>query len=366
MRVEENERYFIEFDDTRTITYMYDKVNNIKGNFDFRGCVSDSQNIEIYSNEVTITNCVNVIVGENNVGFLDGSNYITIGNNNNISITKCSAVSIGNDNIRIELDKMNSSTIGDRNNYIVGSGKYNIIGSDNRNVTINGDNNTIQNDNNSITTISNNRFDRSSYVELTDTCIFNEITDSSLVTLNNATSNNIKTSKQININSTNNNTLYTKDLEVTNKNSFQKYHNDKGNRIVTDLTMNRNTLADSQAIQLDTKDNNNPQVKLSKHNYYIDTNKVWALKEDGNVHEYTVQIFDNPKSDYTTVSGNGTYQYDDTVRLHANVYNKNKMFSHWMLCDSEGKELEVLSKENPYYFQIKDNMYIYAIIKDNK
>jgi hypothetical protein len=363
MRIEENEQYFVETDD-RTITYMYDKINNIKGNFDFRGRVTDSKNIVIYSKGITITNCNDIIVGENNVGNLYGSDYITIGNDNEVSITKCSSVSIGNNNIQLELNELKNSSIGDRNNKIVGKGSYNIVGSDNQNVTINGDNNTVHNDNNSITTISNNRFDRSSYVELSNDCLFNEVTNSSLVTLNNATSNSIDTSKQININSTNNNNLFTKDLEVTNKNPFQKYYDNKGNRIVQDLTLNRNTLADSQAIQLDTKDNTNPQVKISKHNYYIDTNKLWALKEEGNVTQYTLEILPNPKSDYTTVSGNGTYQYNDTVRLYANVYNQSKMFSHWVLCDSEGKELEVLSNENPYYFQIKDNMYIYAQIKD--
>lgn len=366
MRIEETEQYFIEYDDNNTVVYKFDKINQIECDFNFTETqFKDCSNIICNSPNVVLSNCNNVVVGEENVGNLYDCEYITIGNNNsNFTLTNCNSLSIGNNNINLELSGLSNSSIGDRNNKIVGSGRYNIIGSDNQNITINGNNNTIENQNNTITTVDNNIFDNSSYVALSNDCIFNEIKGSSLISLNNATSNKITASKQININSTNNNNLFTKDLEVTNKNPFQKYHNDKGNRIVQDLTVNRNILADSQAIQLDTKDNTNPQVKISKHNYYIDTKKLWALKEEGNVEQYTVEIFPNAKSDYTTVSGNGNYQYDDTVRLYANVYNKSKVFSNWILCDSEGKELETLSTQNPYYFQIKDNMYIYAKIKD--
>lgn len=367
MKIEENEQYFIEIDDKNTVTYKTDKLRKIECNFDFKETqFKDCSNIICNSPNVILSNCNNVVIGEENVGNLYDCEYITIGNGNtDLELIRCNAVSIGYNNSDINLTNLNSSSIGDRNIKIVGSGSYNIVGSDNQNITINGSNNTIQNQNNTITTVDNNMFDNSSYVALSNDCLFNEITNSSLVTLKEATSNTITASKQININSTNNNNLFTKDLEVTNKNPFQKYYNNKGNRIVQDLTINRNTLADSQAIQLDTKENTNPQVKISKHNYYIDTNKLWALKEEGNITQYTVEIFPNPKSDYTTVSGYGTYQYNDTVRLYANVYNKSKMFSHWILCDSEGKELEILSTENPYYFQIKDNMYIYTQIKDN-
>lgn len=367
MRIEETEQYFVEYDDNNTVIYKYDKLNQIECNFDFVGTqFKDCRNVVCKSSGISLSNCQNVVIGENNVGNIYNSTYITIGDNNsNLTIQNCTSLSVGNDNTDLDCNKLNNSSIGSRNSYLTCKGQYNIIGSDNRNVRLNGNNNYIQNDNNTVTTVDNNIIDSSMYVELSENCLFNEIKGSSLVTLTNSTSNKINTSKQININSTNNNNLFTKDLEITNKNPFQKYYNDKGNRIVVDTTLNRNNIADSQAIQLDTKDNLNPQVKISKHNYYIDSNKLWALKEEGDVTQYTVEIFPNPKSDYTTVSGNGTYEYNDTVRLYANVYNQSKMFSHWILCDSEGKELETLSNENPYYFEIKDNMYIYARIKDN-
>lgn len=367
MRIEENEQYYMEYDDSEVIVYKYDKINKIECNYDFQAIqFKECTDIVCYSPDITLSNCNNVVIGSNNNGEISDSSYITIGDNNSsINIDKSTSVNISNNNNGIVMTKFINSSVGCRNILLNLQGKYNIVGSDNINVKINGNNNMIHNSNNSVTTTTDNIIDTSSYVELGDDCLFNEIKGSSLITLSKATSNKIDTSKQININSTNNNNLFTKDLEITNKNPFQKYVTSDGNRIVQDLTINRNNLADSQAIQLDSKDNTNPQVKISKHNYYIDSNKLWALKEEGDVTQYKVEIFPNPKSDYTTVSGNGTYQYNDTVRLYANTYNKSKVFSHWILCDSEGKELETLSTENPYYFQIQSDMYIYAKIKDN-
>ena len=69
MRIEENEQYYIEYDDSEVIVYKYDKINKIECNYDFQDIqFKECTDIVCYSPDIILSNCNNVVIGSNNNG----------------------------------------------------------------------------------------------------------------------------------------------------------------------------------------------------------------------------------------------------------------------------------------------------------
>lgn len=356
------------------IYYMYDPRTNITTTFDYinYGNFSDVSNIsyDTYTNgqyhlpQLKINNSSNLIIGSGNVGKIVDSSFVTIGKNNtNLNITQSIGVTIGDDNDNINCIEVNDIVINNENKNITPK-SYSIVGCRNTAVTFSGESSSVLNNCIDIEIGGMNEVDNSRYVRISGDSRFNKISNSNCITIVDGYSNDLDCSKIININKTNNNKIFTTNLELKEKNPFQKFYSVDSTRLVEDINEQLFKRADSQATTLNTKKNNIPSVEISKQEYYI-TNKVWETAETANFDKYEVEVLPNSKNDYCVVVGGGEYTYGDKVRIYANVYNDKRQFSYWEMYDENDKPINTITN-NPYIFTITDNVRIFAVIKDKE
>ena len=356
------------------IYHMYDPRNNIVCSFDFLnyGNMSDIRNvhydtfdgIQYHLPQIKIVNSHNLIIGCGNVGSITDSSYITIGKNNTkITLSQCVGITIGDDNNNIQCSEVSDVVINDGNDNIIPK-SYSVVGCNNRGIRFDGDSSTILNNCVDVQIGGLNEVDNSRYVRISGDSRFNKISNSNCITIVDGYTNELNSSKIINIDKTNNNKIFTTNLELKEKNPFQKFYSVESTRLVEDINEHLFKRSDSQATTLNTKKNNIPSVEISKQEYYI-TNKIWETAETANFEKLNVNVFPNPKSDYTIVVGGGEYTYGDRVRLYANVYNTDKEFSYWEFYDENEKPINTIT-DNPYIFTITDNINVYAQIKEKE
>lgn len=331
--------------------------------------IKESNNISIESlsidGSLEISGCNNINLGNNNTGSILSSNNIEIGDNNSdLTIQNSSGITIGNDNRTVLLEANTGIFVGNKNSAITLSiqTNSNIIGSENRTIKLQGSNNKINCGCLNVISGDFSTIDESSHVSLTNS-LFNKIEGCNAVELSDSVGNEISIGSVINVNKTNNNKIHTTHLDLTNKNAFVRTTSIKNVKCVEDVSLNKMERSDSQGTTLNTKLNLKPSADISKNNYYI-KNNVWVGVENLEENNVQLNILPNPKSDYVSVSGGGEYRVGTQVRIQATPYNKDKYFSHWLLCDKDGNELETLSSENPYIFTIQNEMYVYAVIKN--
>lgn len=332
--------------------------------------IKNSYNINIdrinSTGTLEITDCNNINIGKDITGVILSSNNIEVGDNNtNINLLTCKGITIGSDNDVIQLEKNEGIDVGNKNiNLIINKESTgNIIGSSNKYIELKGKNNKINCDCLNVVSGDYSTVDSSSHVSLTNS-LFNKIERSNAVELSDSVGNEITIGSIINLNKTNNNKIYTTALDLTNKNAFVKTTSIKNIKTVEDIGINKMERSDSQGTTLNTKLNLKPSVDISKNSYYIKDN-IWVGVENLNENIVSLHVLPNPKSDYTSVSGAGEYRVGTQCRLQATPYKDNKYFSAWILCDEDGKEIDILSTANPYIFTIQEDMYVYAQIKEN-
>lgn len=346
-----NNIYIGEYTGNNKFDFIIDKCNNITID-------NITDGFELYDSH-------HINIGNGNRGNIRGCSNIEIGDNNSeLNITNCTGITIGSDNSIIQLNNNSGITIGNKNKEILLSSEStgNIIGSNNRYIKLTGKNNKVNCDCLNVVSGDYSVIDDSSHIVLTNSS-FNKIERCNAVNLTNSVGNEIGIGSVITIDNTNNNKIYATHLDLTNKNAFVRTNNIKNIKCVEDISINKMERSDSQGTTLNTKLNLKPSADISKNSYYIKDN-VWVGVENLDESVVSLHVLPNPKSDYTSVSGAGEYLIGTQCRLQATSYGENKYFSHWILCDEDGNELDVLSEENPYIFTIQNEMYVYAIIKE--
>lgn len=353
------------------IYYLYREDINATTTFDsYQYSLHDSTNIdyntfdgEKYSlPEVEIINCDNIILEYGNIGTIKNCSYLTIGNSNTgLNLIDSTGITIGDNNIIINCINVNDASIGNDNENI-DLNSYTIVGCNNKQIVVQGSNTTVNNNCIDIQVSGMNEIDESKYVRINGDSRFNKISKANSIEITDSYTNEIESSQVVNIINTDNNIINTNSIELLNKNPFKQYFYTDSTRQVKDINEYLYNRADSQAVTLNTKLNKAPSAEVSKNEYFL-INKVWEAVEDANFEVYNLEVIPNSKNDYTVVTGGGTYTHGDMARIYANVYNEDRMFSHWEFYDSEDNLLSS-TNENPYIFKIEDNTRVFAVIKD--
>lgn len=294
----EQEEIVLHYDiSTNTVDYMKDVNRMIEANFDFTNNIEgecsdihlgDSVNLivkncsEVFVNGVVsgnLENCQNIVLKNGSTVVLNGLQNATIGKNNNLDIQSSQNLFI-EDNNTLSLKEIDGVSIGNKNSDLEVISGSNILGNNNKSVVIDGDSNVVKGNNIDVSlTGSCNSIDRTKYLRVNGS--YNLTDKTTLTTLENAFSNEVKNSNSVNITNTNNNVVRTDAIEINEKQPFVKYSTVGAVRKVENLVDKINMQADSTATTLivdEQKFWQTSDTKADKH--YILVDGVWTNVEE--------------------------------------------------------------------------------------
>lgn len=229
-------------------------------------------------NNITLTNCTYVHVGEGTTGNIANTDYAEIGENNIVDIKSSSYVKIGDNNTDI----------------LITNGHYVIVGTGNRSVAVG----TQQNPSTTVTrtgassvsvarrvvgvsvTGSNMSLYKTKYSEIDG--VYNEVNNSGSVVMTNSTGNRLNRCRTVELIQTNNNRLEADNMSLSRRDPFMAYTR-QNQAIRAESTIERiERQADSVGTIFDTQLNIlvNPKNEGKGKQTYTKIGGVWTLVEE--------------------------------------------------------------------------------------
>ena len=254
---------------------------------------------------------------------IDGSSYVTIGDNNeDITITSSNGVLIGDGNFMVTVENADGVEIGSDNEEMDVTDGNNISGSRNKFVTLSKSMNVIGSNCNSI--LVNAKFnDIRTCVNSSINGNFSKVEDSDCVEIDaDSVGNNFSKARIVSLEKVNNNTINTSNMSLVETGSFNEYTDVGKIRTYKDIAKNPvANQADNYGTVLNMERNNLLVAEKGAMDYIM-TDGAWMAKvtpgKESTNKYCTIRINVPPELDrIATFYGGGRYAYGDEVTIYA-------------------------------------------------